>query len=50
MGRAKKLYWVNWYTSGGYCYRSTSNVDWDGVRHFKKVAKMLGETITYEEM
>lgn len=46
---ARKLYWVNWYRNG-HCYRSTSNVDWDGVRKYKKIAKVLGETITYEMM
>ncbi len=46
----KKLYYVRWFTSGGYNYKDTSNVDWDGVKRFKRVAKTLGETITYEVM
>lgn len=49
MAKKKKLYWVNWYRNG-YCYRSTSDVDWDGVREFKKLAREWGETIDYEEM
>lgn len=45
----KNVYWVNWYRNG-FCYRSTSDVDWKGVQKFKKLAKELGETITYEKM
>lgn len=45
---AKNTYSVNWY-SNGFCYRTTNGVDWDGVKRFKKLAKMLGETITYEK-
>jgi len=45
-----KRYYVRWFTSGGYNYKDTSNVDWNGVRRFKKLARQLGERIEYEEM
>lgn len=45
-----KRYYVKWFTSGGYNYKDTTNVDWQGVRQMKKTAKMLGEKIEYEEM
>lgn len=46
MIRIKVTYSVDWY-NGDYCYRTTTNVDWDGVKRFKKIAKALGETIKY---
>ena len=49
MTKERKLYWVNWYRNG-YCYKSTSNVPYDGVKEYKKLAKSLGETIDYEPM
>lgn len=45
-----KRYHVRWFTSGGYNYKDTSNDDWNGVRRFKKLARLLGERIEYEEM
>ena len=45
--RQKKRYWVNFYRNG-FCYRSVSDADWEGVKRYKKLAKLLGETITYE--
>lgn len=49
MAYKKKRYWVNFYCNG-FCYRSVSDADWEGVKRYKKLAKLLGETITYEEM
>jgi hypothetical protein len=43
----KKIYAVNWYCNG-YCYRTTTECTWDDVKELRKVAKSLGETITYE--
>lgn len=45
----KKKYWVDFYTSGGHCYKSVYDVTYDNVLRFKKLAKLLGETIKYEE-
>ena len=50
MAKEKKLYYVRWFTSGGYNYRDTSNVDWEGVRRFKKIAKENNERIEWEVM
>lgn len=50
MAKQQKLYYVRWFTSGGYNYKDTSNVPWDGVRRYKKEAKENGETIEYEPM
>ena len=50
MAKEKKLYYVRWFTSGGYNYKDTSNVPWDGVREYKRIAKEMGEKITYEPM
>lgn len=48
MKKVVNLYWVDWYKDG-FCYRSTSNCKWEDVLKCKKVAKMLGEKITYEK-
>ena len=48
MARKKKLYWVDFYTEGGWCYRSVYNIDWSGVLECKRLAKELGEYIKYE--
>ena len=45
----KTTYWVDWYTAGGFCYRSTHGVTMEQVREMKKIAKVLGETIKYEK-
>ena len=45
----KTTYWVDWYTPGGFCYRSTHGVTMEQVREMKKIAKVLGETIKYEK-
>lgn len=50
MAKEKKLYYVRWFTSGGYNYKDTSNVPWDGVREYKRIAKEMGERIEYEPM
>jgi hypothetical protein len=50
MAKEKKLYYVRWFTSGGYNYRDTSNVDWEGVKRFKKIAKENNERIEWEVM
>lgn len=44
----KKLYWVDIYTSGGWCYRSVHSVDWSGVVALRRQAKECGEYIKYE--
>lgn len=44
----KKLYWVDIYTSGGWCYRSVHSVDWKGVLALRKQARQCGEYIKYE--
>ena len=41
-------YTVDWYTSGGFNYRTTCGCTWDTVKRFRKLAKTLGETIKYE--
>ena len=43
----KKMYAVNWYCNG-FCYRTTTGCDWEVVKHLRKAAKAIGETITYE--
>ena len=48
MAKEKKLYYVRWFTSGGYNYKDTSNVPWEGVREYKRIAKEMGERIEYE--
>lgn len=44
------LYYVDWYTEGGFCYRTTSNCTWADVLACKRQAKWLGETIKYSRM
>lgn len=44
------LYYVDWYTEGGFCYRTTSNCTWADVLACKRQAKWLGETIKYSKM
>ena len=44
----KNFYTVDWYTDG-FCYRTTTGCDWETVKRFKKLAKVLGETIKYEK-
>ena len=48
MKRTEKIYTVDWYTSGGFCYRTTTECTWENVREMKLIAKALGETIKYE--
>jgi hypothetical protein len=48
MKKVVNLYWVDWYKDG-FCYRSTSNCKWEDVLNCKRVAKRLGEKITYEK-
>ena len=43
-----KLYWVDWYNSSGFCYRSSRDLTWADVLQCKRTAKQLGETIKYE--
>lgn len=43
----KKLYDVDWILSNGHCYKTTRNCMWEDVVRYRKVAKMLGETIKY---
>lgn len=43
----EKRYYVNCIRNG-FCYASHSNCTWDDVKNYKKIAKLLGETITYE--
>lgn len=49
MAKKTKTYWVDIYRNG-FCYRSVSGCPWSEVRRLKKIAKMWGETVTYEEM
>lgn len=48
MARKKKLYWVNIYTEGGWCYRSVYDVEWKDVLELRRQAKACGEHIDYE--
>ena len=43
----RKIYAVNWYCNG-YCYRTTTELDWEDVKRLRKVAKDIGDTMTYE--
>lgn len=43
-----KLYWVDWYNSSGFCYRSVRDCTWAQVLECKRTARLLGETIKYE--
>ena len=43
----EKRYDVNCIING-FCYATHTNCNWETVKDFKQVAKMLGETITYE--
>lgn len=45
----KKIYAVNWYCNG-FCYRTTVNLEWEDVKRLRRVAKDIGDTITYEVM
>ena len=36
----EKRYEVDWYRNG-FCYRTTTNVTWEGVKDMKKIAKLL---------
>ena len=47
--KKQTTYWVDCYTPGGFCYRSTHGVTMEQVREMKKIAKVLGETIKYEK-
>ena len=47
--KAKNLYWVDIYTSGGWCYRSVHSCTMEQVKELRKQAKMAGETIKYEK-
>ena len=48
MARTKKIYDVNCINKGGMCYATHTNCDWDGVKRYKKLARILGETVEYE--
>lgn len=43
----EKRYYVNCIRNG-FCYASHYNCTWKAVKEYKGIAKMLGETITYE--
>lgn len=45
-----KRYYVRWFASNGYNYKDTSDANWKAVQRFKKLARLLGERIEYEEM
>lgn len=47
--KKQTTYWVDWYTSSGFCYRSTHGVTMEQIKEMKKLAKALGETIKYEK-
>lgn len=42
-----KYYTVNWYQNG-FCYRTTRGCNIDAVKNYKRIAKLLGETLKYE--
>lgn len=48
MARTRKVYDVNCINKGGMCYATHTNCDWDGVKRYKKLARILGETVEYE--
>lgn len=48
--KKQKLYWVHWYTSSGFCYRSTHDCTWEDVQNCRRTARALDETIKYERM
>lgn len=43
-------YIVDCYTDSGFCYRTITNCDWEGVKNLRNIARILGETIKYERM
>ena len=43
------LYWVHWYRNG-FCYRSTHSVPRSELKDYRRMAKLLGETLMIEEM
>ena len=45
--RRKNIYTVDWYR-GDWCYRTTTDCDWEAVKECKRAAKLMGETIKYE--
>ena len=49
MAYKKKLYCVDCYTEGGYCYATHHNCTWEDVKRLRKSAHALNETIKYEE-
>lgn len=45
--RKYKVYTVDWYRNG-FCYRTTTDCDWEAVKDCRRAAKLMGETIKYE--
>lgn len=46
--RRKNIYTVDWYR-GDWCYRTTTDCDWETVKECRRAAKLMGETIKYEK-
>ena len=50
MAKGRKLYDVDCINESGRCYATHCNCTWDGVQRYKKLAKMLGETIDVQHV
>ena len=46
--RRKNIYTVDWYRNN-WCYRTTTDCDWETVKECRQAAKLMGETIKYEK-
>ena len=47
--RKQNLYDVDCISEGGVCYVTHLFCDWDAVKSYRRIARMLGETIRYEK-
>ena len=46
--RTEKRYNIDFYTSSGFCYRTTMDCPYSYVKECRAIAKALGETIKVE--
>ena len=46
--RKKNIYDVDWYR-GNWCYRTTTGCDWETVKRYRQLAKLMGERIEYQK-
>lgn len=44
-----KTYYVRHFTKGGWNYKDTAGCPWKEVQKRKRIARLLGERIEYEE-